>query len=149
MIRQNCNKLSVQMTFRVLLKNFDVLFVMVPTSLIFYYIFLKCGFSVELGDIYGSYDSDIPYHVYGALNNLQNRSFFKGNFLLYLLVNLLSGFSTNFKLKGMAMCLLLGMAESATYVLFRNHFSKKGIQLACARLLAISMLLVYVIHKHY
>ena len=132
-----------------MLKNLDVWFVLALTSSVFYYIFLKCGFSVELGDIYGDYDSDIPYHVYAALNGLRERSFFKGNFLLYLLINLLSGFSMNFKLKGMATCLLLGMAEAATYTMFREQFQKRGVPHTSSILLAISMLLVFVIPYTY
>ena len=104
--------------------NVDVLFVLVLTSSVFYYIFLKCGYDLNLGYNCGSHDSDVPYHVHFAQLKLINGDLLKGNFLLYLMVVLFSGFSKDYFVLGLSMSILLGMAEATTFVLYKTNIKQ-------------------------
>ena len=89
-------------------------------------------------------DSDMRPHAEGARLMLQKHCLFRGNFLMYFVVNLLSGFSGSTKLTKFFLALLIALSNTGKYVIVREAFGQycpKGI----ARLFSFALLFVFVI----
>lgn len=95
---------------KTLLKNnFDAVLVFVLMLCIFFFIVF---FAV----------SDMSDHAYFARRMLAERKLFSNNFLLYLLINIFSGFSGTIHSTKAALVLLLSASNTAKYIIVKKTF---------------------------
>lgn len=89
-------------------------------------------------------DSDLRPHAEEARIFLKERRLFRGNFLMYFVVNLLSGFSGSTKLTKVVLAVLIALSNTGKYVIVREAFGR-----FCpnrfARLFSFALLFVFVI----
>ena len=112
-------------------------YILIPFILFafFLYTFLYIGFFCY---------SDIPAHAAIAIQNMQTGHMFNGNFLLYFLMNLFSGFSIDLEKVIIANCILLSIAVVMKYQIVFDCFHQKYSFLMAA-ISSFSLLLVYII----
>ena len=107
------------------------LFLLLVFFWIFYYIAFYCG-------------SDLPEHARFAILNLSEGDIFKGNFLLYFLMNVCSGFSYDKSHTLIALCFLLSASKVFLFwISFLYLKVKLGKLLSFA--ISISLLIVTVV----
>ena len=87
--------------------------------LLFFFVFCHIAFSCG---------SDLPAHANFAVLNLSKGDLFNGNFLLYFLMNVCSGFSCNINKTAIACCLLLSASKVflfwIVYFYLKEHFGE-------------------------
>lgn len=88
--------------------------------------------------------TDLPAHVKIANDMLVNEKLFSGNFILYFIINLFSGFSGDRNTMKIVLCLLLALATTLKYAIIKVYFSEFT-SLVHAKVIATSMLFVYII----
>lgn len=98
---------------------------------VFYYITCCC-------------DSDLEAHANIAISKMQSGKMFSGNFLLYFLMNLFSGFSTEIESVIIANSFLLALAVVAKYGI-TFHYLAKDNSTVVARVASFSLLFVYIL----
>jgi hypothetical protein len=115
----------------ILKKNWDVVIVFFLMFCIFFFVVF---FAV----------SDMSDHAYFARVKLKERDLFSGNFLMYLLINLFSGFLGTIHSTKAALVGLLSVSNTAKYVIVRDEFAK-----ICAirysKIAALALLFVYIV----
>ena len=121
--------------------NTEAIVVLLSTFFVFYYIFIKSILPETCID----YISDIPLHSDEMIKKIEARDFFSGNFLVYLLTIMLSGFSLDLVTIGRSLCFLLASAECATYLILKRQFSNTGKSRLRSAALSLSILLVFTI----
>lgn len=92
--------------------------------------------------------SDMSDHVYFARVMLQERKLFSGNFLMYLLVNLFSGFSGSIHSTKAALVGLLSVSNTAKYIIVKKAFEQWS-QSKQAKLASLALLFVFVVPIFY
>ena len=89
-------------------------------------------------------ESDMRPHAEEARIMLKRHVLFRGNFLMYFLVNLFSGFSGSTKLTKVALAVLIALSNTGKYVIVREAFSQYCPN-RFARLFSFALLFVFVI----
>lgn len=115
----------------VLYKNMDAITVFVLMFCVFFFVVF---FAM----------SDMSDHAYFARVMLAERKFFSNNFLMYFLINLFSGFTGTVHSTKAALVVLLGISNTAKYVIVKKAFE----QLCCRKwavVASLALLFVYVI----
>ena len=69
-------------------------------------------------------DSDLRVHAEIARIMLKQRRLFLGNFLMYFVVNLFSGFSCSTKLTKVVLAVLIALSNTGKYVIVREAFGR-------------------------
>lgn len=116
-------------------REFDSLLVGIIMFGLFYYIMFFCH-------------ADLKLHAIGAVSMLEDKRLFSGNFLMYLFVNFLSGFSGNLMACRLALVILLVFSEVAKYVVVRKAF-EEIVGNSLSKLFSFSLLFVYIIPLMY
>ncbi|HOU68995.1 MAG TPA: hypothetical protein PKW49_10560 [Paludibacteraceae bacterium] len=88
--------------------------------------------------------SDLPAHVHIAQEKLSDGDYWNGNFLMYTLLNLFSGFSGEENLMRGILCVMLAAATTFKYVITKRVFLCFS-NSRTATFMALSMLFVFVI----
>ena len=89
-------------------------------------------------------DSDLEPHANIAISKMQSGKMFSGNFLLYFLMNLFSGFSTEIESVIIANSFLLALAVVAKYGI-TFHYLAKDNSTVVARVASFSLLFAYIL----
>lgn len=88
--------------------------------------------------------SDMWMHTNFARVKLEERNLFSGNFLMYFLVNLFSGFSGTTHSTKVALVLLLSISNTAKYLIVKKAF-EQWFHHKQAVLASVALLLVFVV----
>lgn len=88
--------------------------------------------------------TDLPAHVGIASDMLQNQKLFTGNFILYFLINLFSGFTGDINTMKIVLCILLAFATTFKYFIVKAYFEKFASK-GYSKVIALSLLFVYII----
>ncbi len=128
-----CNKLFVNLkTF--LSKHWDEIIVLIIFCVVFYFItFFRC--------------SDIWKHMQFAINRMDDGTLMRGNFLLYLLTDMLSGFSGDCTLAGLSLSFILAFSNTLRYKITKDSLALKSKW--TNNILAFSMLFIYILPFSY
>jgi len=118
-------------------KNKDLLIVFTGFFILFLIIMYWVG-----------WQSDLPAHVQIAKEKLENKDYFSGNFLMYTLLNLFSGFSGHRNVMKIVLCLMLSLATALKYGIVRDIFRQLTIY-KYAKWVAVSLIFVYIIPMLY
>ena len=89
-------------------------------------------------------ESDLEAHANMAVKKMQSGQMFSGNFLLYFLMNLFSGFSFELEKVIMANCVLLSIAVIMKYQIVFDYLHQKY-SFITASISSFSLLFVYII----
>lgn len=116
------------------IKNLDVIAIWLLMSGIFLY------------QMFGPFGvlTDLAEHLNTAVYMLETDTYVVGNFLMYLMVNVLSCFTGNAMWMAIALPLLIATANTAKYVLVREAF-KPEVGMNYARIAAFTLLFVTII----
>ncbi len=126
--------------------NKTLRFVVSHTDVIVVCLFMLLSFAYVMFGIADG--SDLPSHAQGAKNMLENNRLFESNFLMYFMVNLLTGFSGNLLLIKVALVVLIALSNTFKYVLVKNEFSQ-WFPLKQAKIASAALLFVFVIPVFY
>ena len=111
------------------------LLMLVGLFCLFFFVFLRIAFYCS---------SDIHAHALFATLRIEDGHMFSGNFLLYFLLNVVSGFSSDVGKVMVADCFLLAMAVVLKYIIISRYFTN-NYGAVFSGLLSFSLLFVYII----
>lgn len=119
-----------------LYKHLDEIVVLIIFCVIFAYITFYCR-------------SDLWSHMQSAIKNMEDGTLMRGNFLLYLLIDILAGFSGDWRITGLALSLVLALSTALRYRLVRDTLKTSETDGKILKLFAFSMLFIYVLPFSY
>ena len=117
----------------VLFRNKDAVIISIFMLAVFSYIMLL-----------GPSCSDLPAHAGFVKQMLDEGRLFDNNFLLYLVINLLTCFTGKMVLIRWALVLMIASANTAKYILVRNEFAR-SFEIGRARMASSALLFVYIV----
>lgn len=118
-------------------QNKDLLIVFISLFLLFIALMYWVG-----------WQTDLPAHVQIAIDKLENKDFFSGNFLMYTLLNVFTGFSGHRNVMKIVLCVFLAFTTTWKYFIskeyLRSYMSKQK-----SVIISISLLVIYIVPVFY